>query len=70
MEPKRFNLLEVGLEFGFIIALPLIALIGTGLWLDKKYDTIPVFILIGLFLALGISTYMLYKRINEMLANK
>ncbi len=70
MEPKRFNLLQAGLEFGLIIAIPLILLIGLGLWLDKKYDTIPVFILSGLFLALGISSYMLYKRINEMLNNK
>ncbi len=67
--PKT-NLLELGIEFGLIIALPLIGLIGLGLWLDKKYGTVPLFILIGLFIALGVSSIMLYKRIQEILSDK
>lgn len=67
--PKT-NLLELGIEFGLIIALPLIGLIILGLYLDKKYGTVPLFILIGLFVALGISSVMLYKRINQILSEK
>ncbi|MFH0820653.1 MAG: AtpZ/AtpI family protein [Candidatus Peregrinibacteria bacterium] len=67
---QKISLLEIGLEFGMIIAIPLIALIGLGLYLDKKYGTVPLFILIGLFTALGISSIMLYKKINEILNNK
>ncbi len=60
------NLVEIGLQFGIIIALPLILFIGLGFWLDKKYGTVPLFIIIGLFLALAISAYGLYKRIREI----
>ena len=67
--PPRINLLEIGLQFGLIIALPLIVLISIGLYLDKTYHTVPLFILIGMFLALGVSTYALYKKINEILKN-
>ena len=70
MESKKLNLLEIGLQFGLIIAIPLILFIGIGLTLDKKYDTIPLFILLGLFLALTVSTVMLYKKIKEILNNQ
>lgn len=66
----KLNLLEIGLQFGLIIAIPLILFIGIGFVLDKKYDTVPLFILLGLFLALVISTFMLYKKIKEILNNQ
>lgn len=60
------NVLEIGLQFGVIIAVPLVLLICLGLYLDKTFNTIPLFILLGLFTALGISTYGLYRRISEI----
>lgn len=65
--PLGINLLELGLQFGLIIALPLILFIGIGLYLDKHYQTVPLFIILGLFIALGISTYALYKKINDII---
>jgi ATP synthase protein I len=32
-----------------------------GYWIDTKYETRPLFLLIGLFLGLGIGFYQFYK---------
>jgi F0F1-type ATP synthase assembly protein I len=61
------NLLELGIEFGLLIAVPLILLLALGFYLDKTFGTVPLFILIGLFLSICISSYMLYKKINPIL---
>lgn len=71
--PFTVNILELGMQFGLIIAIPLLMLIGLGFYLDKKFGTVPLFILIGLFSALAISSTILYveiKKINETLNNK
>jgi F0F1-type ATP synthase assembly protein I len=61
------NLLELGIEFGVIIAVPLLLLIALGYYLDKTLGTVPLFILLGLFLSIGISSYGLYKKINAIM---
>lgn len=63
---KRLNLLEIGIEFGLIIGIPLVLFIGAGLWADKQLGTVPLFILVGLFAALALSTVMLYKKIKAI----
>lgn len=42
----------LGLELGFMIALPIVGFMLLGLWLDKKIDTMPLFALIGLVIGL------------------
>ena len=61
------NVLELGIEFGVIIAVPLLLLIALGYYLDKTLGTVPLFILLGLFLSIGISSYALYKKINAIM---
>lgn len=57
--------MEAGLEFAGYIAIPLIGLVLLGRWLDRKYNH-HFFVLIGMFLALALSSYIIYKRINAM----
>ncbi len=47
-----FYAVTLGLELGFLIAAPLILFLLVGLFLDKKFDTVPVFLI--LFIVLGI----------------
>lgn len=61
------NLLELGIEFGVIIAVPLLILIALGYYLDKTLDTVPLFILLGLLCSIGISSYGLYKKITAIM---
>ena len=53
-------------EFGFIIALPLVAFLFLGKYLDNKYQT-EYFALIGILLALTLSTTWLYRKIRSIL---
>ncbi len=40
--------MALGLELGFMIALPLVGFLLLGLWLDKKFDTMPLFVIVCL----------------------
>lgn len=56
------------LEFGADIAIPLIIFVLLGKWLETKYNT-KLFIIVGIFLALGTSTYIIGKTINKIRKN-
>lgn len=52
-------------ELGFVIALPLIGLGLLGQWLDTKFVTEPLFVLVGILLAIISTTIWLTRRIKE-----
>lgn len=60
-----YLLLELGIEFAVMIGLPLYLLILAGKWADNRFHT-HFFVLIAIFLALGFSSYLIYKRINQV----
>lgn len=59
------SLLQTGIEFAIILGLPLYLLILAGKWLDRKQNT-HFFVLIGILLAINISSFAIYKRIKEI----
>jgi hypothetical protein len=59
-----FMLFEAGIEFALLIALPLIAFILLGRWLDTKWHTHFV-VIIGILLALAISVVGITKKIKD-----
>ena len=67
--PKKpavyFMLFELGVEFAFIIALPLLAFIYGGKWLDAKTGH-NFYVIIGILLAIALSSYMIYRKIVEV----
>lgn len=60
------NLLALSGEIGIKLAIPLLTFMLIGIWLDKKYNTLPLFMLVGAGLALADSTYMIYKMIKRV----
>jgi F0F1-type ATP synthase assembly protein I len=44
--------MAVGLELGFAMATPLVIFLLLGLWLDKKFDTMPLFVVVCLLAGL------------------
>lgn len=67
-DKRRTTLLKAGnlvLEFGFIIALPLLAFGYAGKLLDERNQS-NYFKLIGILFALVISIIWLYKKIKEI----
>lgn len=62
--PSGFMLFEIGIEFAIMIGLPLYLFIQLGKWLDRKYST-NFIVLISIFAALALTSYMVYKKINS-----
>jgi hypothetical protein len=69
-DPKvnKWGLVNLAMELGFIIALPLVAFALGGKWLDQRIgnDT-PWFTLLGVILAITFTTMWLTKRIKELI---
>ncbi|MFH0831195.1 MAG: AtpZ/AtpI family protein [Parcubacteria group bacterium] len=55
------SLLRSALQIGVSIVVPLVALLVLGRWLDVRYQTTPLFILIGLILSFIITVAVLVK---------
>jgi undecaprenyl pyrophosphate phosphatase UppP len=57
--------IAISLEFGFIIAIPLVIFASLGKWLAHRYDN-KLFLVGSLVLALIISTVCLYRMIFKL----
>ncbi len=57
-------MLEAGTEFAFLIAVPLIAGLLIGKWLDKKYNH-HFFVIIGILLGITITCVAVGQRIKD-----
>jgi F0F1-type ATP synthase assembly protein I len=57
------------LGVGFYICACIIGGILGGLWLDKRFDTEPIFLLVGLALGLGVAFWGVYQMIKPMANN-
>lgn len=53
-------------ELGFIIALPLVAFVIGGQWVDRLVGTKVAFTLGGVLLALLLSSYAIYLKIKKL----
>ncbi len=60
-----YKSLVIALEFGFIIAIPLLALTYAGKWLSEKYDN-NLFLYGGIALAIISSTTFLILRVYKI----
>ena len=55
-------------EIGFILLVTTLAGVGIGYWADTNWGTIPVFVLIGLIVGMGIGARAVWTLINRFLA--
>jgi F0F1-type ATP synthase assembly protein I len=62
--------LILGSELGFLIALPLVGCLIFGVFLDKKLDSFPVFILISVLFGIILTIVSLYKLIIPFLEKR
>lgn len=53
------------MQFGFMIVIPLVIFALGGKWLSNKYGT-PLYLYLGLVLALLTSSVWFYQRINSL----
>lgn len=72
-EDKRENsgvMAALGLawQLGYIIALPIVILALGGRFLDVRSGTSPLFLLVGMSLAVVVTTVWMYRKSKTMLA--
>jgi F0F1-type ATP synthase assembly protein I len=53
-------------ELGFIIAIPLLVTIVAGIWVDKKLSTTPLFMIVGILLAITVSAITIGRKIQQL----
>lgn len=60
---RHFNL-----AFSFGISMILVLLLGVygGHWLDQRFGTSPVFLLLGIFLGVGAGFYNLWSELSKL----
>ena len=60
------RLVGVGFFVGGSIVLGVVA----GLWLDNKFNSGPIWVIVGLFLGLAIAFYGVYRMLLPLMNNK
>ena len=55
---------------GFFVAACILGGSLTGLWLDNKLDTKPLFVLLGLAVGLAVAFFGVYRMIRLVMNNK
>jgi len=63
-QPKNINMgyvLAMGGQLGFLIAFPLIICVVVGVMIDRKMNTFPWFMLIMIFVGIGLTVVDVYK---------
>lgn len=70
-QPKKISplLLSLGIawDLGYLIVLPIAILGFTGAYVDTYYTTSPLFLLIGIGLALLMTTVGIYRKIHTII---
>jgi F0F1-type ATP synthase assembly protein I len=66
----NWSVFSLALELGYIVAIPIVVLALAGRWIDKKLDSAPWFLLLGIVISIIISTYLVYKKTVSIIDNK
>ncbi len=65
-EVKIKAVLAMALQVGISTALSAILFILGGLWLDRRFGTIPLFSLIGAALGLSVALYLVWQIVRPL----
>lgn len=65
-----FYAVSLGLEMGFLIALPLVIFLILGVFLDKKFETFPFYLISAMILGLVLTFLDVYYFILPFLTKK
>jgi len=67
---KLFYAISLAWQLGFIIVVPIAGFLFLGLWIDRKLDTAPLFLILGLITALAVTVYETYHILIPLLSDK
>lgn len=64
-----FSALKLAWELGYVITIPLVVFALLGRFLDKKLDTSPWLLLIGILVSIFISSFGVYRKTVAILSD-
>lgn len=64
---ERSQLFGLSLQMGYLIAIPLVAFALAGRFIDKIFASSPLFFLIGVLVAIVLSTILVYRKTTALL---
>ena len=67
---QLWEALSLAWELGYAIAIPLVVLALGGRWLDRKFDTSPWMLLVGVIVSIPISTAVIYMKMVKIIGKK
>ena len=67
---RKVNTMYLGLKIGLLIALPLVGFLLLGIGADKKFETFPLFFIIGIVSGFILAIYMVYRIIIPYINKK
>ena len=53
--PDMMRMLSIGIEFVLVFAM----FVGLGIWLDRRFNTVVVFTMVGMVIGFGAAVYRL-----------
>lgn len=56
-----YSFVGLAIELGFFISFTVLLFILGGFWLDKKLNTLPLFLLLGSFASIAVVMFEVYK---------
>ncbi|EKE22249.1 MAG: hypothetical protein ACD_7C00016G0010 [uncultured bacterium] len=66
----KVSVFSLAFELGYIVAVPIVVLALVGRVIDKKLDSSPWFLLLGIVISIVVSTYWIYKKTTDIIDNK
>lgn len=69
-DSKLLYALSLGLELGFLISLPLVFFLILGIFLDKKFQTFPIFLISSIILGMAATFFNVYYLVLPFLEKR
>lgn len=66
-DAPSYSAFGLAMQLGYLIVIPLVALAIGGRLLDKKFDSSPVFLLVGVLMSVFISSYLVYTKTRDVM---
>ena len=60
--------LALAWELGYTIAIPIVALALGGRFLDKSFGTGPILLLVGIFVSILLTSFLVYRKTKKILS--
>lgn len=55
---------------GFFIGVSIVLGVTAGLWLDSRFDTSPILVIVGLLLGIAVAFYGVYQMLLPLIGSK